>query len=154
MANPERSERIAFERKLLSRFFPGARLCEEPHGTYLEYRTGSNGYRHNYHVKGELSANYPYERPDLFLVSPRRLSLLDGSGLIGDPDTLHDFHCGFRESDGRLKICYTDDWDASMNTAFVLLRAMIWIAGLDNYYTRGETIAEYIDRLRDELDDC
>jgi hypothetical protein len=154
MENPERSERITFEGKILSKVFPGARLCEGPHGIYFEYWTGNNGYRHNYHVKGELSANYPYEGIDLFLESPRRLPLLDGSGLIGDSGTLHDFHCGSRESDGRLKICYTDVWDASMNTAFVLLRAMIWIAGLDNYYTTGETIAEYIDKLWDELNDC
>ena len=154
MASSERNSRIAFERKYVDKYYPGARLWEDSTGTYFEYRTGSNGHRYNYHLKLELPDDYPHAKPDLFLESPKRLSLLDGSGVIGDLGTYHDFHVYGLEPDNRLKICLPSDWDASMNACLVFFWGMVWIAGLDNYFYTGRTIAEYIDMLKKEFEDC
>lgn len=153
MASSERSGRIAFECPIVYREYPGACLHEGSHGTYFEYWTGSNGYRCNYHLKLELPDDYPHAKPDLFLESPKRLSLLEGSGVIGELGTYHDFHVYGLEPDDRLKVCFTRDWDASMNAPLVFFWGMIWIAGLDNYFCTGKTIAEYIDALKKKLKD-
>ncbi|MFC1762912.1 hypothetical protein ACFL6U_12645 [Planctomycetota bacterium] len=88
----------------------------------------------------------------MFLESPRSLSLIDGSKLIGDIGTIHSFHVYGHDCKGRLKICYADDWEASMNVIMVLLRGIIWVDGLSNYFTTGETIAAYIDNRKKDLD--
>ncbi|MHC4463384.1 MAG: hypothetical protein ACYTEK_15885 [Planctomycetota bacterium] len=153
MASSERSGRIAFERPIVYRQYPGACLHEGSHGTYFEFWTGSNGHRYNYHLKLDLPADYPHSKPDLILESPRRLPLLDGSRVIGDPETVLDFHVYGMAVDGGLDICFRKEWDASMNAPLVFFWGMIWVAGLDNYFATGETIGEYIDRLKKKLEE-
>jgi hypothetical protein len=151
MRSPEQSERIAFEEQIVPIYFPGAQFRDSPTGTNVDFRTGRNGRRYDYLPRVELSLKYPHEEPGLFIQSPRILPMFQGDGVLNYRKTSHTWHIHENKNDDRVKVCYTWGWDASMNCVLVLLRAVIWIDAYENHLNTGETIAEYIDRLKDEI---
>jgi hypothetical protein len=153
MGNRRQSRRIGFEKELVPGYFPGAQFNDIPHGTHLDFWTGRNGRRHDYQLRVELPPDYPHKEPGLFVQSPRDLPTHDGTGVLNGQGASHDWHIHNNDEDGRVKVCYTSDWDASMNCVVVLLCGIIWIDAYENYLTTGETIAQYIERLKDELGD-
>ena len=153
MRNKRRSQRIDFEKPLVAKYFPGAQFHNCRRGTCLDFRTGRNGWRNDYQLRAELPPDYPDAVPGLFIESPRILPMFGGDGILNDMGRSHAWHTDVNDEDNRVKVCYTDDWDASMNCCVVLLRGLIYVAAYENHLTTGETIAEYIERLKNEIGD-
>lgn len=151
MRSRKQSGRILFEKRVVPQYFRGARFYDSPAGTYLDFRTGRNGRRQDYLLRAELPPDYPHQEPGLFIQSPRILPMFQAQGVLNYRDTSYCWHIHKNREDDRVKVCYTRGWDASMNCVLVLLRGIIWIDAYENHLNTGETIADYINRLKNEL---
>lgn len=147
MWDQKQSERFAFGEALVKKYFPGFSLSYDHNGNpYFAGWTGTRGRRNNYKLRLELSEFFPDSEPDLFVESPRTLPMFDGSQ-INSLGTSHYYHVHANKN-GYVKICHTDDWDSSCTCVMALLRGVLWVDGYENHLRTGETIHQYLKKLR------
>ena len=152
MWNKKQIERLAFEEKLVDKYFSDFNLYHDQNGNpYFSGWTGTNGRRNDYKLKLVLSPFFPDSEPDLFVVSPRPLRMYDGHQLIKSLGTSHYYHLYSNEANDYVKICHTDEWDASCTCVMILLRGVLWVDGYENHLSTGQTIHEYLTKIEGKL---
>lgn len=144
MWDSEQSQRLAMEEKLVNHYMPGYRFYDRTGNTYIEGEARTNGHSHGYRLRIELPPDYPYERPDLFVVQPRVLRMYGGRGTINALGGTHSFHTGGAGPNGCVQICHTGDWDASMTCVKVLIKGHLWLEAYDAHLRTGRDIADFL----------
>jgi len=56
----------------------------------------------------------------------------------------HAFHTHENDRGSCVKICYTDEWDASMTLALVFLRGLLWCEAYEHHLRTGRDLAEFL----------
>lgn len=151
MWSPDQRYRLALEKKTLQRVMPQFEFFSPTRDTYVEGvvppTVGSQVYR----LKLELPPNYPYEKPSLFVSSPQVLWKHGNLGTINALNASHEFHTCAQHPSGCVWICFMNGWDASMTMIAIFLRGMFWVEGYAAHLRTGETIAEFINREKERI---
>jgi hypothetical protein len=144
-------DRIDFEERLLRRHMANYRLHRCFDGRiYVAGWQSTNSRMTRCELRLDFPDDYPFEMPEVYVTSPRVLSMYDCLGTINQLEFSHSFHTASNSDDGLVQICHTHpfDWDPSMNSLSVLVRCAIWVDGYEAHLRTGMTIANYIDTLK------
>lgn len=139
--NPQ-SDRITYERVILSQRLPQyqfswIRQDIVVHGWY----TANSGRR--FELQLLLGPYYPHAIPTMVLLTPHTVPLRP-SGTLNELGTSHAFHTGPTTHDGRVTLCFTNHWDASISCVLIFLRAMVWCEGYCAHCSTGQPISDYV----------
>lgn len=151
MRTVEDCQRLALDENMARRYYPNLEVRGRRGNICYTLPIRKSEYSKSYELKLELSSNHPHSKPFLFVESPKTLWLYKCKGTINKLGTSHDYHVYDNRSDGRVKICYTDNWNASWTCVKALHRGEIWIAAYEVHLLTGKTIAEIIDEWKDKL---
>ncbi|MCX5674657.1 MAG: hypothetical protein NTX87_06580 [Planctomycetota bacterium] len=145
------SARWAFEMSLLSLYMRSFAYWDAADGgAIVDGWAQTNGGQAIYRGKLVLTPNFPYEEPELFVLSPNPLWMHGGLKTINSLGTSHDYHTRSNGPDGCVQICHTDSWDASLTCVFVLTKLHLWLEAYEAHLQTGETIATYLRRHKEE----
>ncbi|MEX2389216.1 MAG: hypothetical protein WD534_15165 [Phycisphaeraceae bacterium] len=130
-------ERIALDEQLVRQYFPQFRL----RGTLPRDFIGSH---RGLELTLQLSVGYPAIKPDLIVSSPRILIGFDGVNLnrLG-PN--HTFHIYGTNSEGYVRICFSDTWHEGMSAVGVLLRGLLWCEAFCAHQRTGRSIDDCLN---------
>ena len=152
MLDLEQSERIEFEDALVRKFFPEFALQYDMKGNpYFVGWTGKNGRRNNYKLRLKLSSSFPDFEPELLVERPRTLRMFKDLRTINSLGCSHKYHVNGKGDKGGVKICFTDDWDASCTCVMALLRGILWVDGYEHHLRTGETIDAYLSQVEEQV---
>lgn len=112
--------RMVVENEKVKKYFSGFNFC----GKNSEI-TSVQGYLmtadgNSYLTKIEISSNYPYEMPSVFL-----------------PQTVVSSNCPHRYTNGSLCIMRSEDWTSIYSIAFVIAKSAIWLNKYDIWKRKG-----------------
>jgi len=138
----EQQRRLAAEKKVIAAKMPHFQFYNPSGNTYVAGLARTN-FGKQYHAKVQLTQNYPYEEPELFITSPHTLWMY-GGGTINALGTTHAFHTYDNSSDGCVKICHTLDWDSSKTCLLVILKAHLWLEAYEAHLRTGRDIADFL----------
>jgi hypothetical protein len=91
-----------------------------------------------------LEADYPFRQPDLYIVEPRELPLFRSSKTLRDLGTSHDFHVNASSATEGVKVCFTNNWEASHTCVKVFMKLALFLEAYDEHLRCGKTIAELL----------
>ena len=147
--------RLAVENKILVSKAPGFRFYEHTRAdkTYVTGRVKTSD-GHRYEVKVLLGPKFPDLMPHLLLTSPDKAAKY-GGGLIVNEGLSHRFHSRGKGPGGFLEICHCKEssWDPSQHILSVLIKSAIWCEAHCRHLKSGISIAEYCDKLKDQVPD-
>jgi len=102
------------------------------------------GWRNNYYLKLELSSDFPFRKPSLFVVVPQTLWMIGGIETVNSRGVSHSFHTLTNGPNGCVQICHVRDWDASMTCQKVLLMGVLWCGAYEEYFRTGRDIKDIL----------
>ncbi len=136
--------RLDLEEVLVKQHFPGFRVdrgSSRPYITGLVSPTyGSRSYR----LRLVFDQNFPYSEPDLYVTSPSPLWQHGGRRTIHSEGTSHRFHTLATEFRDRVRICHTEDWDASITAVKILIKGVAWLAAYEAHRHTGRDLASFL----------
>ena len=109
---------------------------------------------HRYELRVLLGPDFPDKMPHLFVTSPRRVPKY-GGGFINSNRFSHKWHTNGKGPNGCVEICHCKKslWDPSRNINSVLIKGAIWCEGHRHHMKAGDSIAHFLDELKDQLPD-
>ena len=155
MWTKEQRIRLAVEKKVLdsraSQF--GFHEPKLPTETYVAGRIETSD-GHKYELKALLGPKFPDKMPHLLLTLPDKAAKY-GGGLIVNEGISHRFHSRGKGPGGLLEICHCEEssWDPSRNILSVLIKGAIWCEAHCRHLKTGKSIADYCDKLKDQVPD-
>ena len=143
MWDTEQRQRLAYEEQLIKHYMPHLRVYDRSGDTYIAGRTTTSGQHHEYKLRILLPSDYPYEEPDLLV--DHTLWLKDRSQTINSMGISHNYHVlGSDESDS-VRICHTEDWNASLTCLKVALKGILWLEAYEAHLRTGQPIADFLN---------
>lgn len=136
------NRRLDLEEALLRKYMPHFHLYRSGAayiGGWAKPTAGASSYQ----LRLELPRDFPFDKPDLFVVSPRTLPMYRHSGTINSLGTSHDYHVHANGA-GCVKICHTRSWDASITCLKILLKAHCWCAAYEQHLRTGLPIKDFL----------
>ncbi len=137
-------ERLAVEEKLFDRYAPNFRFYDRTGDTYIEGWANTSNGSSRFKLRLEISTEFPYDEPDLYVVSPRTLCRYGNRGSINDLGTSHAFHV-YSNGRGWVKICHSSDWEASMTCLKVIIKGHLWLEAYLSHLRTGRDIADFLN---------
>ena len=145
MWNYDQQRRLALEEKLLERYHPDFRFYNPTGDTYIQGWIQTNG-SNRYKLCVRIDDDFPYSRPELFVVSPKTLWLYGGRGTINALESpSHAFHMLGTNADGCVEICHIRDWDASITLVKVILMGILWCEAYDAHLRTGQDVCDFLN---------
>jgi len=151
MFTSEQWDRINFEEILVSMQFPSFHKFNNSSAFGFTGCVTPKAGNRSYELKLDVTDNYPYDEPDLFVALPPVLWMHGGKKSINSLETTHDYHAYYNGPDGCVKICHTSEWDPSMTCVQVLLKGIIWLEAYSIHLRSGDTIAKIIDSFYEDF---
>ena len=148
MRTMEQCERLALEEKLLLKYMPGFYFYDKMGATYISGCYRPNGASREYEIRIDIPFDYPYEKPELFIISPVILWKHGNRGTVNDEGVSHAFHTLEAGHGGCVQICHTLDWDASLTCVKVILKAILWCEAYEGHLQTGKDIAEFLCEVK------
>lgn len=107
-------------------------------GDYIS--SGGNSYK----ICLKISSNYPYEMPNLYIISPYILYGYAGK-TIQSYGTSHAMHVWVPDWNNYVKICHckSEYWSASKTIVTVLMNGMLWLEGFEAHRRTGKVIDSF-----------
>ncbi|KPL24985.1 MAG: hypothetical protein AMJ75_02290 [Phycisphaerae bacterium SM1_79] len=144
--------RLAFEENLARLHYGDLEVHNRSGNPYYTIWIREKEYKNSYKLRLQLLDRLLHREPSLFVESPKTLWLHNYKGTINALGTSYHYHVHRNaEPNGYVKICYTDDWNASCTCVLALHRAKIWIAAYEVHLLVGKTIAEIINEWKEML---
>jgi hypothetical protein len=139
---PAQQHRLAVERGILERYFPGKVQWIDPTisgQTKIEIEMISNS-NQVYRLRAYVPPDYPNSLPDLVVASSPR-PMPDW----GASDTKHTL--GRR--DGYLKIChyYSPRWDSQHTFYEIFVKGRVWLEAYEGHLQTGENLDFYLGHM-------
>ena len=151
MWSPDQRYRLALEKKQLQREMPQFEFFNLAHDTYVEGPVPPTVGSQVFRLRLLLTPNYPHEKPFLIVSSPQVLWKHGNLATINSLGACHEFHTCSKHPSGCVAICFMSGWDASMTMIAIFLRGMCWIEGYAAHLRTGESIAEFIDKQKERI---
>jgi len=152
MQTIEECQRLAFEENLARLHYRDLEVHNRRGNPYYTIWIREKEYKNSYKLRLELSDRHLHREPSLFVESPQTLRLYNYKGTINKLGTSYDYHVHRnKDTNGYVKICYTDDWNASCTCVLALHRGKIWIAAYEVHLLTNKTVAEIIDEWKEKL---
>ena len=149
----EQCERLAVEKKLLERKFPGAQIIAPKENTsiQLESKTASGI---DYTLMSPIPGNFPNSMMPLYVTKPNPLVSYDRRSAINSLKSSHNFHTHENKLyGGCVEICYTNHWHPGMTIVKVLSSGIIWMQCYQIHLQTGKTIHNILEEYKNKLDD-
>ena len=91
-----------------------------------------------------LGSCFPEVQPDLIVWHPHTLPK-HGGGTVNSEEVSHSFHTLPNHSTGRVTVCHSTDWEASMTTVGVVLRGVVlWLEAYEAHLATGRKISRFL----------
>jgi ubiquitin-protein ligase len=135
----EQQQRLAFEAKLVAKYFPEFRLLEQDGKSTLKGWVQTNEGK-KYTLQIPIPESYPFTKPDLYLMDPSELPMHGGERTINSLGTSHDYHANRNGPEGVVNICHTHNWESSRTFVQILLKGRVWCELYEEHLKTGETI--------------
>lgn len=135
--------RLAVEKKLIDRYMPGFGMWNSGDGAKVTGFAKTNSGR-LFGVRIDVPENYPFSRPELFIVSPSKLIMHDGKRTINELGNSHAFHVNKNSHGDGVKICHVFIWNPSKTIVQVLLKAHLWCESYIAHLKTGRDIAYFL----------
>jgi hypothetical protein len=99
---------------------------------------------HSYRLCVRLTSKYPYQMPDMYVISPCPLKGYGGKKINKDA-AYHSMHIWPSDWNDYVKICHCKDeyWSASNTILGVLMKGILWLEALEIHRKNGKDIDEY-----------
>jgi len=136
-------ERLAMEEKLLAHHASNFHFYNRTGDTYIEGWANTSEGDSRFKLRLELPPDFPYDKPGLYVVDPSVLWMYGHRGRINDLGTSHAFHV-HDNGGGYVKICHTEDWDASITCVKILIKGHLWLEAYVSHLRTGEDIASFL----------
>ncbi len=137
-------ERLAVEEKLFDHYAPNFCFYNRTGDTYIEGWANTSDGSSRFKLRLALPPDFPYDEPDLYVVSPSMLWMHGNRGTINDLGTSHAFHVYDNGCDW-VKICHSADWDASLTCLKVIIKGHLWLEGYLSHLRTGQDIADFLN---------
>ena len=145
MWNYDQRRRLALEEKLIDRHFPNFRFYDPTGDTHVKGWVHTNGHS-RYELLVQLDSQFPYTRPELYVVHPKTLWLHGGTGTINSlTPPSHAFHFLGTNDDGCIEVCHIRNWDASITLVKVLLMGVLWCEAYDAHLLTGQDVCDFLN---------
>jgi len=152
MWNLSQCRRLAVETKLLDKHNPRFKFFDERGKTYVEGPALPRTHHTPYRLRLQLTPNYPWEKPHLYVIKPKILSMHNG-GTINECRASHRYHMlGCDGPDGCVEICFVKAWETSMTINGVLCKGELWIKAYCEHLRTGRTIDSVIQDWAHQLE--
>jgi len=142
MWDAQQRERLAFEESILRKYMSNFQFYNRAGDTFIEGWMTTNAGK-SYKIRVQLPPNYPFEEPDVYIVSPRTLWKYRHQGTINDAGLSHGFHTA-PSCNGYVRICHTKYWSASDTCLRVLIKVALWLEAYEGHRRTGRRIADYL----------
>jgi hypothetical protein len=89
--------------------------------------------------------DFPYEKPDVFIIYPTDLKDYDGR-LLTDYGTSISMHLLNPDEHGNIQICHysNDDWHSNVTIYKVALKCLVWLNALDGHLRTGQPMDYFL----------
>ena len=137
--SPEQRKRLAFEKKLLSVYFPKFEWKSPARDTFLLGPMQTNSHKMAFDLKIVVPDTYPYTRPDVFILTPCPLIGYNGAQMKGPSANNHLLS---PDADGHVQICHfhPERWTVNDTLVKVLLKARLWIEAFEGHASTGRPL--------------
>ena len=109
---------------------------------YLAVAIQTNSLR-CYVVKIDLSDNYPYNIPKVFITSPKPLLTRSGGSMLQASHSMHTL----TGENGCVRVCHYgyEDWAANRITLYqIIIKVRIWLEMYECHLKTGKTLDEFL----------
>ncbi|MDR2774133.1 MAG: hypothetical protein LBC19_05225 [Tannerella sp.] len=91
-----------------------------------------------YTVKIDLSGNFPYEVPKVFITNPKPLLTRTGEPMLGPSHPMHTL----QSENGCVRICHygAQDWTPRVTLSQIILKVRVWLEVYEAYLLTGEPL--------------
>lgn len=142
MSTTTHEDRMAFEKTLIYMYMPDFSIDPLSLGLCAEGWVETNG-GNMYKGRVDGGVVYPFSKPELYLLCPSSPRTRSGR-LLSSLGASHAFHVLGTGSNGFLRICHTDLWDATMTLLQVLIKFVAWVEAYDAHLRTGRDLADFL----------
>ncbi|MBF0651483.1 hypothetical protein IR083_21955 [Dysgonomonas sp. GY75] len=137
-------DRLNLEKAVLSRYFPPSNYMFNDIGTrnaHLLVGVKTNSEK-VYTLKIDLSQNFPYNIPKVFIIHPQPLLSRYGGSLMSPSASMH----VLQGESGCVRICHygTSSWSANVTLYKVILKSRMWLEMYENHLKTGYDIDKFL----------
>ena len=144
MWSPAQQRRLAFEEQILAKELPQFRFQNRHQDTFISGYQGANGPYRRYQLKLVLTCHYPYEMPNLYVVSPITLRKSCVCCTVNAEGVSRAFHTRSNGPGGCVQICHFGSWVSTNTCVKVFLKGIAWIQAYENHLSTGEDLADFL----------
>lgn len=137
-------ERLNLEKAVLSRYFPSSNYMFNDIGTrnaHLLVGVKTNSEK-VYTLKIDLSQNFPYNIPKVFILHPKPLLTRYGGNLMSPSASMH----VLQGENGCVRICHygISSWSTNVTLYKVILKSRMWLEMYENHLKTGYDIDRFL----------
>ncbi len=152
MWNDQQRHRLAFELKITAREASRFRFHDPRGETYIQGPALPLSHQTPCQLRLQLSPEFPWESPRLFVIEPTVLPMHAG-GTLAELGVSHDYHVlGPEGPGGCIELCFIDTWQPDMTVLGVLIKGEIWTKAYYEHLREGRTIDEILHQWNHELE--
>ena len=144
MWSAAQQKRLAVEEQILNRELPQFRFHNRSGDTFVSGHQGANGASRQYQLKLQLTPDYPYEMPMLYIASPTTLWKHRHKGTINAEGVSHAFHTQENGPGGCVQVCHFENWVSTNTCVAVFLKGILWIQAYEHHLATGDDIADFL----------
>ncbi|RKY10541.1 MAG: hypothetical protein DRP56_00665 [Planctomycetota bacterium] len=100
-----------------------------------------------------LPESFPYDTPNLLLVSPKDLPGYQNDKPLSQIGCSHNFHLNGKIDDG-ISICYnSSSWKPDSCISLLVLKAILWCDAYNKYLKDGKSIDMHLSEIRGQINE-
>jgi len=95
-----------------------------------------------YTIKVDLSENYPYNIPKVFITHPKPLLTRSGGSMLEPSHTMHTL----QGENGCVRVCHygTQDWHPNVTLYQIIIKVRVWLEMYENHLKTGRPLDYYL----------
>ena len=95
-----------------------------------------------YTIKIDLTGNFPYDIPKVFITSPKPLLDRNGASMLGPSHSMHTLS----GENGCVRVCHygTIDWHPNVSLYQVIVKVRIWLEMYEAHLKTGRPLDYYL----------
>ena len=132
-------ERLKIEYAAMAAIFPTKQFHFFSDKLIFAVQTNS---RKVYTVKVDLSGNYPYEVPKVFITNPHPLYTKNGQSMLEPSHQMH----ALRGENGCVRVCHYGqiDWHPGVTCYQVIVKVRVWLEMYEAHLKTGRPLDYYL----------